>query len=69
MTRWLRKLRDWWRGRELSAVVFDHWYPPNNTIQCWEAGPERCFYCLAHIDTEAADRPCPRRRPDTTELA
>jgi hypothetical protein len=63
----LRKLWRWWRAPQ--PLPFDHWYPPHSTIQCWEAGPERCFYCLAHVTSEAADQPCPRRRPDMRELA
>lgn len=56
-------------GRELSDIVWDHWYPPENSIQCWQAGPERCFYCLCHITSVEADMPCPRRRPESVELA
>lgn len=65
----LKRLWRRWRRPSLEQVVWDHWYPPENSIQCWQAGPERCFYCLCHITSNEADLPCPRRRPETMELA
>lgn len=45
----------------------EHWVPPFNSIEAWNVGDGRCFYCLAREDAEEFELPCPRRRP--VELA
>jgi hypothetical protein len=67
--KWLKRLRALFFGRDLAQVAFDHWVPPHNSVQSWQAGPRRCFYCLMHDADDAFDRPCTRRRPDMRELA
>jgi hypothetical protein len=56
-------------GPDVAPLPLRHWVPPHNTTQAWSAGPGRCYYCLAHELTQAFDKPCPRKRPPSVELA
>lgn len=64
----LRRFWRWLVGRSLEQVVFEHWVPPYNSVEGWDVG-ERCYYCLTHVNDKAFDRPCPRRRAESVELA
>lgn len=46
-----------------------HWVPPPNSVQAWEAGPQRCYRCLLHEHQPDFARPCRGRRPSQVELA
>lgn len=73
----MKRLRKAWKrllswlvhGRELEDVAFNHWLPPDGSLQQWNVGPDRCFYCLAYTEDDAFMKPCPRRRPEAVELA
>lgn len=64
-----RRIRRWFQRRDLEQVVWNHWVPPHNSVQSWSVGPDRCYYCLLHVNSEMFERPCSRRRPESMELA
>ena len=56
-------------GPDVAPLPKAHWIPPHNSVQAWDAGPARCYYCLAHELAPQFQKPCPRKRPGGVELA
>lgn len=46
----------------------EHWLPVPNSVEAWEVGLERCFWCLTHVRDPEFGKPCTRRRPSGVEL-
>lgn len=55
----------------VPVLVPKHWFPERNTVQEWNAGPNRCYYCLRfdRDHQEVTNPPCARKRPGGVELA
>ena len=64
-----QRFKAWLVAPSLEEAAFKHWVPPHNSVQGWQAGPGRCFYCLTHEDDPEFMKLCPRIRPGTPELA